>query len=189
MKWSIRSAWSTCRLTIDNILGLTWRKDQAWPNLIVLGVRLLAKLWSGDAGLERISFITLIPKKNSLERVGEFRPIALRNSILKIVSKALANRLSCVLKIMIRDCQSRFIPAENIIKRVAVAQEVIHQNRLDKNKGYVLKLDFEKAYDIVNWECLIEVLEFKEFGNRWINWIRMWITSIKVQVLVNRELW
>jgi hypothetical protein len=30
----------------------------------------------------------------------------------------------------------------------------------------VLKLDYEKAYDKVNWQFLIEILEKRRFGDR-----------------------
>ena len=39
------------------------------------------------------SYITLIPKKDNLESVNNFRPISLLNSSMKIITKLLANRL------------------------------------------------------------------------------------------------
>jgi hypothetical protein len=35
-------------------------------------------------------------------------------------------------------------------------------------QGYLLKLDYEKAYDKVNWSFFIEVLEKRGFENRWL---------------------
>lgn len=53
---------------------------------------------------------------------------------------------------------------------VAISKEVIYQNRMGKrHKGYMLKLDFEKAYDMVDWRCLYEILEYRTFGSKWIN--------------------
>lgn len=54
-----------------------------------------------------------------------------------------------------------------------------------RHEGYLLKLDLKKAYDTVNWDCLFEFLRFRGFGERWISWIKIWLTSAKVQVLVN----
>lgn len=122
------------------------------------------------------------------KRLEEFRPIALLNCMLKIVSKILVNRLVSMLKYMIGDYQTRFILGRNITNGVAMAYEVIHQNRVgSRHKGYMQELDFKKAYDMVDWRCLFEVLEGRDFGSKLINWIRLWLTSAKVQVLVNGE--
>jgi hypothetical protein len=36
----------------------------------------------------------------------------------------------------------------------------------------VIKLDYEKAYDKVSIDFLLEVLKLRGFGERWIGWIR-----------------
>lgn len=75
---------------------------------------------------------------------------------------------------------------KEILEGIAIAKEVIHHCMHTNRVGYLLKLDFEKAYDIVNWDCLMEVLRLCGFGNRWISWIRMWLTMAKIHVLVNK---
>lgn len=52
------------------------------------------------------------------------------------------------------------------------AHEIIHSVYHDKEKGVILKLDYEKAYDEVNWEFLLDILR-KSFGDRWIGWIKL----------------
>ena len=38
----------------------------------------------------------------------------------------------------------------------------------------VLKLDFEKVYDKVNWKALVEVLNRKGFAGKWVEWTMKW---------------
>lgn len=33
----------------------------------------------------------------------------------------------------------------------------------------MLKLDFENAYDMIDWDCLLEMLELRCFDNKWIS--------------------
>lgn len=49
----------------------------------------------------------------------------------------------------------------------------------------MLKLDFEKTYDSVNWEFLFNMLSNFGFRDRWVRWIKSCVTSTKVSVLVN----
>jgi hypothetical protein len=48
----------------------------------------------------------------------------------------------------------------------------MHEIRKRKRKGIVMKLDFEKAYDKVQWSFLFEVLERKRFPEKWIQWMK-----------------
>lgn len=82
-----------------------------------------------------------------LEAVGDYRPIVLVNGTLKIISKILANRLAPKLQILIKDYQLGFIARRNTLERFATAYEVMHHCKKIKCNAYMLKLDFEKAYD------------------------------------------
>lgn len=57
--------------------------------------------------------------------------------------------------------------------------------KLKRTQGVLLKLDFEKAFDTVNWNFLVDVLEHVNFGAKWILWIKSIFQSIHISVLVN----
>lgn len=46
--------------------------------------------------------------------------------------------------------QSGFLPGRNIMDGIAIAIEVIHSAKKQKDRAYMLKLDFEKAYDTMD---------------------------------------
>ena len=133
------------------------------------------------------AFITLIPKVNAPINLNDYRPISLVNSLYKILSKILANRLKKVLPSIISDTQSAFIGGRQIMDGVFVANEVIHSMKIKRwNKGgVVIKLDFEKAYDCVDWDFLISIMESMGFGQRWRNWIFECISTVRISILIN----
>lgn len=43
-----------------------------------------------------------------------------------------------------------FVKGKSILDGIVLTREVVHQVKKDKKRGFLLKLDFEKAYDRVN---------------------------------------
>jgi type VI protein secretion system component Hcp len=64
------------------------------------------------------------------------------------------------------------IPRRNILEGVIILHETMHEMRKRKRKVIIMKLDFEKAYDKVQWSFLFEVLERKRFPEKWIQWMK-----------------
>jgi hypothetical protein len=123
--------------------------------------------WFDDnLDLYRLNFamITLIPKENEARSMKKFRPISLLNCSFKIFTKVLTNRLAKIIDRLISYHQSAFIRGRFILESVVTAHEVIHEVHKNKDKGLVLKLDYEKAYDKVNLDFLYEVLELRGFN-------------------------
>lgn len=131
------------------------------------------------------SFITLIPKKDNPNGLGDYRPISLVNSTYKILAKVLARRLKKVLPRVVGEVQSAFLGGRFIMDGVLIANEIIDWWKVNKLKGIILKLDFEKAYDSVNWGFLFSLLANFGFGDKWINWLKCCVTSARISVLVN----
>lgn len=52
-----------------------------------------------------------------------------------------------------------------------LVNEIIDGLKKCSRKNFVLKLDFEKAYDNVEWGFLISVMRQMGFGEIWCGWI------------------
>jgi len=141
--------------------------------------------WAGNLRMDKVNYshVVLIPKKTALEYIRDYRPIYLLNESINIIVKILATRLSLVLPQMIGDYQTGFIQGSYILDGVALAQKIIHYCNLKKVKGFLLKLDFEKAFCSVNWRCLLQTLKYRGFVENWIDWIKIWLASAKVSIL------
>jgi hypothetical protein len=56
-----------------------------------------------------------------------------------------------------------FIKGRGLHEGVLVLHEITHELKVKRLRGLLLKLDFEKAYDRVNWDFLREALTRKGF--------------------------
>ncbi|GKV50269.1 hypothetical protein SLEP1_g56981 [Rubroshorea leprosula] len=131
------------------------------------------------------SFIVLIPKVNSPQKIEEFRPISLVGVMYKLIVKLLARRLSSVLNGIIGENQMAFVGGRQLVDSVVIANEIIDEAQKRKKKGFVFKADFKKAYDKVCWEFLDYMMLRLGFGQKWKNWINECLKTAKVSVLLN----
>jgi hypothetical protein len=76
------------------------------------------------------------------------------NVSFKIFTEVAVNRMTGIATKIINPSQTAFIPGRNIMESVVMLRETIHEIHRKKMSGVILKLDFEKAYDKVNWEFL-----------------------------------
>jgi hypothetical protein len=130
-------------------------------------------------------FITLIPKVHNPHSISEFRPISLLGSLYKIVAKVLATRLGAVMGKLISMNQSTFIKGRLLVDGVLTINEVVDLAKRSKASRMIFKVDFEKAYDSVNWKFLVYMLRRFGFAERWIGWIKACVCAGNLSVLVN----
>ncbi|GAU44567.1 hypothetical protein TSUD_367230 [Trifolium subterraneum] len=131
------------------------------------------------------TFIALIPKVDCPQRVADFRPIALVSSVYKVLSKVLANRLRRVVGGVVSQTQSAFIKGRQILDGILIANEIVDDAKRDKKELLMLKIDFEKAYDSVEWDYLDEVLCKMSFPCKWRVWMKECVSTATTSVLVN----
>lgn len=116
--------------------------------------------------------ITLLPKIKEACRIQQFRPICLLNCLYKLIIKTLTIRLEAVADKLIHGTQTAFMKNRNILSGIMCLHEILHETKRGNEIGVILKLDFEKAYDKVNWNLLFTCLEKRGFDKKWCDWIR-----------------
>ncbi|XP_020102988.1 uncharacterized protein LOC109720350 [Ananas comosus] len=133
------------------------------------------------------SFICLIPKKEGVERVNDFRSISLINGIQKIISKVLINRIAAAMNELISPSQSAFLKGRNITDAYVTISEIIEWGSKKFTEGVGIKVDFEKAYDRIQWPFFFKILQWWGFDATWCAWIEQCVCNAKVAILVNGE--
>jgi hypothetical protein len=131
------------------------------------------------------ALVVLILKKPNAERVSQ--PISLIHSFAKIMSKMLANRLAPELDKLISYSQSAFIKKRSIHNNFMYVQQVIKDLHKKKVTTLFIKLDISKAFDMVNWTYLLEILTYLGFGARWREWISALWGSTSSCFMINGE--
>jgi hypothetical protein len=86
---------------------------------------------------------------------------------------------------LLHPCQTDFVKGRYITDQVMLLQEVLRENKFRKQQGVVLKIDFKKVYDKVNWEFMFDCCKQKGFSDNWMIWIRKVVTGGTLSVKVN----
>ncbi|GKU93253.1 hypothetical protein SLEP1_g6860 [Rubroshorea leprosula] len=131
------------------------------------------------------SFLALIPKKLNPEQFKEYRPISLIGCLYKLLAKVLANRLKMVMEGIISESQAAFIGGWQLVDSVLVLNEVVHEVKWRKQGSFILKADFEKAYDCVDWEFLDWMMNRMGFGVKWRKWMWECLSTARISILIN----
>lgn len=107
------------------------------------------------------ALLVLIPNGLHPASMREFRLISLCNTAYKLVSKVVVGRLKEAWWVLIFLYQASFVPGRQSSDNVIVCQEFVQTMRYTKAwKGMVvLKLDLEKAYDMLECGFIDETLK------------------------------
>jgi hypothetical protein len=148
---------------------------------------LFKEFHEGKLPLFNLNFgiITLLPKQKEATHIRQYRPICLLNVSFKIFTKVVVNRLTRIADNVISPSHTTFMPDRNIMEGVVMLHETIHELHRKKMNGIILKLDFKKAYDKVNWEFLQQTLRMKGFSEKWCTWTDQFVSKGSVVVKVN----
>nr|GEX47772.1 putative RNA-directed DNA polymerase, eukaryota [Tanacetum cinerariifolium] len=94
-------------------------------------------------------------------------------------------RLVKVIDTVISPNQAAFISGRKILDGVLLVNEIIRMATIEESKIFLFEVDFEKAFDSVNWPFLLDTMRQMSFGSKWRSWISSCLSSASILVLVN----
>ena len=135
---------------------------------------------------QRRGVIKLIPKKDvELYFIKNWRPITLLNTDYKIAAKSIANRIKLVLPNLINLDQTGFLKGRFIGENIRLIDSII-QCATEKNiPGLLLFIDFEKAFDSLEWPFIHDTLRSYGFSASLINWVKTLYSHTESCILNN----
>ena len=104
---------------------------------------------------QRRGIIKLIPKKDAeLNLIKNWQPLTLLNCDYKIATKAIASRIKVVIPTLISDDQTGVIKGRFIVENIRLIDSFIKYTAERDMPGLLLFLDFEKAFDTLEWSFI-----------------------------------
>lgn len=131
--------------------------------------------------------ITLIPKITKLVSAAQFRPISCCNVLYKYLSKMVCRRLKKVLPSIISNSQAAFVKRRSLVHNILICHDLIRHYRRKTSPRCLMKIDLRKAYNIVRWEFIAEMLHAYKFPPKFIQMVMECVTTTKISVKVNGD--
>lgn len=117
--------------------------------------------------------------------MSDYRPISLISCLYKIISKIFSTWLAKVIHKLIGANQTTFLIWRQILDSCVIANEIVSCAKSEDSRLLLFKVDFEKAFDNVNWSFFHDIMQQMGFGVKCRKWINMCINSTSISVLVN----
>ena len=137
---------------------------------------------------QKEGIIICIPKGDKpREYLKNWRPISLLNVVYKIATACIAERMKKVLPKLINEDQTGFMANRYIGSNTRLIYDLINYCNVNKVRGLLLGIDFEKAFDSLDWNFLHKTLEAYGFKDDLRRWIQIFYKNIKSTVLVNGQ--
>ena len=122
---------------------------------------------------QRRGVITLLEKKGKdPHKIKNWRPVTLLNTDYKILTKSLSRRIEKYIPDVIHPDQSGFVKNRFIGEPIRFVEDLIEKFDREDKPGIVMQLDFEKAFDSIEWNFLFEVLRKLNLGETFIRFVR-----------------
>ena len=90
----------------------------------------------------------------------------------------MASRIQKFLPRLIDNDQTGFLKNRFIGENIQLVGSVINYANMEQIPGLLLFVDFEKAFDSLEWSFIEKTLNYYNFGSSLVAWIRLFYTDI-----------
>jgi len=130
--------------------------------------------------------ITLLPKPNKdLLLLKNWRPLTLMNADYKIITSCLAHRIKKYLNKLISPEQSGFMSNRYIGENIFKITSLVDCHHRESKDGMLVLLDYEKAFDTVEWDFINFVLHKMNFPLYIIKWVNIIYNKRNTSFIIN----
>ena len=132
------------------------------------------------------SVITLLPKEGKdIRDIKNWRPITLSNCDAKIITKALACKVSKVLDSIIDEAQTAYVPGRSVADNLRTNFFFKTHCKMNNIDAVLISLDAKKAFDSVDHRYIEETLIAYGFGKGFIDIFKLLYKDLTARILVN----
>ena len=148
--------------------------DQISPILTEIANKALLEGKTSDFLMKGL--ITLIPKKENSNNVNDLRPITLLEIARKIITKAMTIRIKkCLANKSVINPNQFCHPGRIIHENILTLNLLVEDAKANNKNLHAVFLDCSKAFDRVNHEYLLKILEKKNCGDHFLNFIKTFL--------------
>ena len=128
---------------------------------------------------QRQGIISVIPKKKKdTQYLKNWRPVTLLNVDYKIATKTIALRIEKALPHLINPSQTGYVKGGLLGESIRLILDIMEYTKHKDIPGVAVFLDFEKAFDSVEWNYIQKRLEATNFGPHLRQWIYVFYHNI-----------
>lgn len=129
--------------------------------------------------------IKLLYKGGDKDLIKNWRSITLLNVSYKVLAKILASRLSSILPKIINPTQTRFVKGRYILENLITCWETMEWARSSSQDARMFLIDYEKAYDRIEWEFIYMMLNALGFPSSFLSMVKVLMKDANAAVEVN----
>ena len=159
-----------------------------WTHLKKIIMTLLIKSFRlGEFNKELSEGLIVFLHKNGkpTNEIKGWRPLTLLNSVYKIASGVLAQRIKKFINKITHEHQYGFVSGKNASDMVELLNKIMSNSKRGNLHTVLLALDFKGAFDTVRHEAIIRALKMKGFGPKYINWVAALLANNESKLVIN----